>query len=307
MKSSNRVSHSHIIQASICFQLLVLSFIFFVLDRLIDYLTTKMKFSSVVPLIAVSSALVLPTDEQLRDLEAQESHHSHCLNSIAKESKDFFDQWTAAVEDAFHQAYDTASDKFSETTSDIHSWLSSHTDDIFDDLNVHRPHHGDDPHHEPNQTVYQLIAGSKYTTKLAELINEFDDLVEALNSTKGNFTVFAPTDEALDKIPEDAPKPSKKQLLKFLSYHVVPENYPAGRVLFADTAPTLLKSDHLGSEVSESNHDTVVHDLRNSRCTMRVLRACRCFTRVRMDENCQVCSTLVIVWTSSASDAEHAA
>ena len=51
----------------------------------------------------------------------------------------------------------------------------------------HPPHH-----HKPNMTVYQLIAGSKYTTKLAKLISEYDDLVEALNSTKANYTVFAP-------------------------------------------------------------------------------------------------------------------
>lgn len=236
------------------FELFVLSSIS-LYHLLNNHFNLKMKLLHVLPLVAVSSALVLPTEEQLQDLEARETHHSQCFDSITRESKDFFDHWTGEAQDAFSQVYDAASekaqalsDKISDTSSDVHSWLFSHTDDIYEELNIHRPHHGDDPHHEPNQTVYQLIAGSKYTTKLAKLINEFDDLVEALNSTKGNYTVFAPTDKALDKIPEDAPKPSKKQLLKFLSYHVVPENYPAGRVLFADTAPTLLKSDHLGSE-----------------------------------------------------------
>lgn len=33
-----------------------------------------------------------------------------------------------------------------------------------------------------------------------------------------------------------------------MSYHVIPDFYPAKRVLFADTAPTLMKSEHLGSE-----------------------------------------------------------
>lgn len=221
-----------------------------------------MRLLNFVPLIAVTEALVLPTAEQLQDLEIRESRHGHCLDNIISEkdylvhkSKDFFNRWSGSAEEAFHQAYQTTSDeieslsdKFTETTSDAKSWLSAYTSNLYEDIDARPPHHGDDPHHEPNMTVYQLIAGSKYTTKLAKLINEFDDLVEALNSTKGNFTVFAPTDKALDKIPEDAPKPSKEQLKKFLSYHVVPENYPAGRVLFADTAPTLLKSDHLGSE-----------------------------------------------------------
>ena len=97
-------------------------------------------------------------------------------------------------------------------------------------------------------TVFQLIAESKYTTKLAKFISEYDDLVEALNSTSANYTVFAPTDKAFDKIPKHAPKPSKEQLKMFLSYHVVPDFYPAGRVLSSHTAPTLMMSDSLGKE-----------------------------------------------------------
>ena len=202
-----------------------------------------------MPLIVASSALVLPSEEQLRDLEIRDND---CLNGIISESRDFFEHWKGAAEEAFHQAYDTASDevealneKFSEKTADIHSWLSSHSNDIYEDLHVDRPHHGDDPHHEPNQTVYQLIAGSKYTTKLAELINEFPDLVKALNGTKANFTIFAPTDAAFAKIPEDEPKPSKEVLKKILSYHVSDSFYPAGRVLVTHTIPTLLVGDEL--------------------------------------------------------------
>jgi len=93
-----------------------------------------------------------------------------------------------------------------------------------------------------------LISESKYTTTLTKYINEYDDLVDALNSTKGNFTVFAPTDKAFEKIPKDAPKPSKEFIKKFLEYHVVPDFAPAAKVLSTHTFPTLLKSDHLGSE-----------------------------------------------------------
>ncbi|KAI9656680.1 MAG: hypothetical protein M1831_004590 [Alyxoria varia] len=103
-------------------------------------------------------------------------------------------------------------------------------------------------HHKPNQTVYQLIAKSKYTTKLAKLIGEFPDLVNTLNNTKANYTVFAPTDYAFSKIPEHAPKPSKEQLHTLLTYHVSPDFYPAGRVLVTKTIPTLLESKLLGGE-----------------------------------------------------------
>ena len=104
-------------------------------------------------------------------------------------------------------------------------------------------HHG-----KPNLTVYQLIAESKYTTKLAKLINEYPDLVKALNGTAANYTVFAPIDHAFEKIPEDAPKPSKEDLKKVLEYHVSDEFYPAGRVLVTHTIPTLLEGDDIGFE-----------------------------------------------------------
>ncbi|KAJ8610656.1 hypothetical protein MRB53_038435 [Persea americana] len=109
-----------------------------------------------------------------------------------------------------------------------------------------KPHHGRPHHnHTVTKTVYELIAGSKYTTKLAKLISEFPDLVEALNGTAANFTVFAPTDKAFEKIPKHHPKPSKEQLKALLSYHVSPDFYPAGRILVTRTIPSLLKSAEL--------------------------------------------------------------
>jgi len=96
-------------------------------------------------------------------------------------------------------------------------------------------------------TVYQLISESKYTTELAKLINEYPDLVEALNGTKANYTIFAPTDKAFERIPSHH-KPSKEQIKKVLEYHVSPDFYPAGRVLQTHTIPTLFKGEHLPSE-----------------------------------------------------------
>ncbi|KAI1613988.1 FAS1 domain-containing protein [Exophiala viscosa] len=107
----------------------------------------------------------------------------------------------------------------------------------------HPPHHGHGP---PNQTVYELISKSKYTTKLAAAINEYEDLVELLNGTKANYTVFAPTDKAFEKIPEKAPKPSKEFLKKLLTYHVSTEFYPAGRILASRTIPTALEAEFIG-------------------------------------------------------------
>lgn len=95
-------------------------------------------------------------------------------------------------------------------------------------------------------TIYEIISESKFTTKLAKLIDEDKDLVDLLNSTKANLTMFAPTDKAFEKIPEGAPKPSKEFIKKVLLYHVSPGLWPAGKLLFAHTAPTMLNETLLG-------------------------------------------------------------
>lgn len=86
---------------------------------------------------------------------------------------------------------------------------------------------------------------SNYTKKFAKLVDDFPDIVQLLNSTKANHTLFAPIDKAFDKIPEHHQKPSKEFLEKILEYHIVPGFYPAGRVLAGHTLPTLLKEEAL--------------------------------------------------------------
>jgi uncharacterized surface protein with fasciclin (FAS1) repeats len=67
--------------------------------------------------------------------------------------------------------------------------------------------------------------------------------VKLLNGTKANYTVFAPTDEAFEKIPEHHKKPSKEALKSVLLYHVSDDFYPAGRVLHSYTIPTLYEPE----------------------------------------------------------------
>lgn len=111
-----------------------------------------------------------------------------------------------------------------------------------------KPHHGPGHHHKSNLTVYQLIQKSNYTTKLAKLIDEFPEVVEKLNGTEANFTFFAPTDKAFEKIPDHGKKPPKEFLLKILQYHVVPDLYPATRVLKSRTLATVLEGSFLSEE-----------------------------------------------------------
>lgn len=200
------------------------------------------------------------------------------FDRIAHKSKNALDDAMALAT----EVRDDVSDKMYETYFDAQSWLDSAMNDnhgidpfsFFEkdhdhdhekpphkkpdhdkpphhgphDGPHHGPPHGRGPHHKSNLTVYELISKSNYTTKLTKLINEFPDLVKALNGTEANFTIFAPTDRAFERIPEHHHKPSKEVLKKILSYHVSPHFYPAGRILATRTIPTLLRSAGLGVE-----------------------------------------------------------
>lgn len=187
-----------------------------------------MKFTAVLPLAALTAAFVLP-DEQVLGNIAIEDHHEHtsvggwleaaesttsdALSSLKEHIQELTESskktWgkvschaKSLLDDAFDKAGDAADifgDRMSEAAADVESWLEDNEDiDVFG--GHHGGRHGRRPHkpphhHKPNQTVFELIAGSKYTTKLAKLVSEYPDLVEALNSTKANYTVFAPTDK----------------------------------------------------------------------------------------------------------------
>ena len=195
-----------------------------------------MKLTNLLPLVALTAAFVIP-DEQVMNQVAIETHETSSTIShkvLSKEQvhnclEDVFSKGLRASKNTFDQALDQASEygdkiagKFGDAAANTKSWLESASTTS----HGHHGHHG-----KPNQTVYQLIAESKYTTKLTKLINEYPDLVKALNGTAANYTVFAPTDHAFDKIPEHAPKPSKEDIKKVLEYHLSAEFYPAGRVL----------------------------------------------------------------------------
>ncbi|KAL8839799.1 MAG: hypothetical protein Q9176_004202 [Flavoplaca citrina] len=216
-----------------------------------------MKFTYILPLAAISTAFVLPEQHVFSEL-AVESHRTadsafdklpsreqlvdkfeHSFEKLTGK----FDQVVKCSKHALDSAIDYAAETGNDVAEKVHkkgfeasSWLDS---------NAHlglKDHH----HNKPNQTIYQLISTSKYTTKLAAAINEYPDLVVLLNGTIANYTVFAPIDSAFDKIPDKAPKPSKEFLKNVLLYHVSPEYYPAGKVLVTHTVPTALTVDTVG-------------------------------------------------------------
>ena len=94
-----------------------------------------------------------------------------------------------------------------------------------------------------------------FTTLLAAA--EAAGLVETLKG-EGPFTVFAPTDEAFEALPEGTvdtllmPE-NKDQLTSILSYHVVP-----GKVMSGDLSDGMMAETVEGSEISVSMGDNVM-------------------------------------------------
>lgn len=210
----------------------------------------RLQLFSVLPL---ATALVITEQsvyERIQDVEKSGKHFIGKTQDVLSEA---FEKASSAV----HEVGDSYQ-RVKESGWDVDSWLErppfegegsplESITEVETDLTPHhgKPHHP--PHHgKPNHTVYEMISMSKYTTKLAELINEYDDLVELLNSTKANHTIFAPTDAAFDKIPGHGHKPSKEFIKDVLFYHIAEGCYPARRVLHSYTIPTLYEPYDLG-------------------------------------------------------------
>lgn len=224
-----------------------------------------MRLSQVLPLLPLASAFVITEAGVFDNIEQTAKVVIDRTQTVIKKTQSLLD-------DAFARAFDGARDITDEAYHKIHDsgchvdgWLEGSSFEELQDPSEepdhphppHKrpPHHGPPhhgrpshpPHHEkPNQTVYELISKSKYTTKLAKLIDEFPELVDKLNGTKANYTVFAPIDEAFERIPKHGKKPSKEILEKVLLYHISDDFYPAGRVLHSYTIPTLLEPELLG-------------------------------------------------------------
>lgn len=89
-------------------------------------------------------------------------------------------------------------------------------------------------------TVVAIAAGNKDFSTLVAAVKAAG-LVDTLNGT-GPFTIFAPTNEAFEKLPkgtvEDLLKPeNKEKLTAILTYHVV-----AGKVMAADVKAGKVKT-----------------------------------------------------------------
>lgn len=234
-----------------------------------------------LPLLSVGSAWVIPDQAVLSELPVSSSRTSGRIADGARRLSELIKERVAEAEDGVHnaldQAFAAATTIVTDNAEELNSAYARAWANANDGVSMilgggelpdddphhpphhppghgpeHPPHHGHPPYHPPdctsNKTIYQLISESKYTTKLAELIRDDEELVEVFNRTATNITVFAPTDKAFDKIPHHAPKPSKEFIKKLLMYHVSPEFHPAPGIITAHTIPTLLKEEELATK-----------------------------------------------------------
>ena len=87
--------------------------------------------------------------------------------------------------------------------------------------------------------IVETAAGAPQFSTLVSLVKKAG-LVGTLSGTK-NYTVFAPTNAAFDKVPKktlDDLASNKAMLRKVLLYHVLPGKVPASKVLKTESAKT---------------------------------------------------------------------
>lgn len=217
-----------------------------------------MRYSTtLLPLVAVASAIVIPDEATAKQLVLEAEHKVEKTVSSWWDNLPTGDDVLSSAEDILDDTLDAAerqagklSDLLRKIESDANSEISDFFSSSFDPATSGHGHHGHHgPPHKTNLTIYESIKASNYTKKFAALVDDFPDLVEKLNSTTGgNVTAFIPSDRAFEKIPHHGKdhKPPKEFIEKILEYHVLPGLYPAGRVLAHHTLPTALEEEELG-------------------------------------------------------------
>lgn len=232
-----------------------------------------------LPFVAVASAFVVPDEQTFRQLALEEDSH-HAVSSWRDRIPT-----KQSIISVFEEAIDSLASTVDKGLNTAEEWLQAELDQVefldnedaledWDEPPHHPPPHGGPPHdgpphhgpphrgpphhhhghHVSNLTIYQLIAGNKHTTKFAEFVNEHDDLVQLLNSTKANYTLFVPVDAAFEH--KNAPPhheplvgkepPSKEFVNSVLRYHIGLGLYSSTPDLLAThTVPTALDEELL--------------------------------------------------------------
>lgn len=200
-----------------------------------------MKLSPVAFALAASPAVasVLNThylQAPLNEHHHQQPHNDNGLWDSVLPSKDIISSILEDSVDYLTSTFDNVKHAVEDLQEEFHASISEIAKG------------GPGGHDYPDHTIYQLISKCNYTTKFAKLVDEHPSVIKLLNSTKANYTLFVPIDEAFDDIPDDHKKPSKEFIEEVLLYHVGLGKYPARRILYTHTLPSALDEKMLGGE-----------------------------------------------------------
>lgn len=101
-----------------------------------------------------------------------------------------------------------------------------------------------------SMTIYQLIKGSQFTTKMAAFIDADPDneLARTLDDPTMKHTIFVPTDSAFEKISKNHPQLSPGAVRKMLYYHISSGTTHLAAHSRDTTIPTLYKEPGLGGD-----------------------------------------------------------
>ncbi len=158
----------------------------------------NMIFAAILPWAGVISALVLPDAHVFEELTIHDEHANETPSTLGPFPS------AESIISAFQGAFEGAFDDF----SDLENYLYSDGPEIIDSDDNKDVDSGAGDGAE-KETIYQLISTNQHTKRFAKLLDEYDDLVDLLNSTKANYTLFVPVDEAFPHIP-GGKKPSKR-------------------------------------------------------------------------------------------------
>ena len=114
-----------------------------------------------------------------------------------------------------------------------------------------------------SQVISEIVSGNENLSTLLAALNAAE-LVDVLSNENDQFTVFAPTDAAFAKLPEetlnDLLKPENKQkLTNILLFHVIAGNYIASEVLASDSLTTVFGQEtSINSEEAKINGVSII-------------------------------------------------
>ncbi|KAI1392075.1 FAS1 domain-containing protein [Hypoxylon trugodes] len=204
-----------------------------------------MRYSTaILPFVASAAAIIIPDEATAKQLILENEQKAE------KTVSSWLDDALPAIEDTF----ESAREALERQTSRLSGLLpkievgTEGIDDILSPSDYNSDADKSGPGRSTNLTVYQSIKASNYTKHFAKIVDDFPDIVEKLNSTSSNITLFVPTEHAFKKLPKHVKehKPPREFVEKILQYHVVPDLYPVGRVLAHHTLPTAFEEEALG-------------------------------------------------------------